>query len=150
MPRRARLLYTLQRVDIQLARKGRRYKEVEAHLGESEALRDARATLEAATRDHAHWRAQAQDRELEAQSIADKLSATEERLYSGRITNPRELGDLLTAQPGGAAAQPRGQAGVLRRDALPAAAQERGELGPPGASVGSRRHRHAPIVTVPA
>jgi len=35
MPRRAKLLYTLQRVDTQLAHKGRRYKEIEANLGES-------------------------------------------------------------------------------------------------------------------
>src|SRR5258708_9754789 len=48
----------------------------------------------------------------------------------------RELGDLLTAQPGGAAPDPRGQAGVLRPDAFPAAAQERGELGPTGAAIG--------------
>src|SRR5450432_3233486 len=42
--------------------------------------------------------------------------------------HPGQLGDLLPAQPGGAAAQPRGQPHLLRADPLPAAAQERGQL----------------------
>ena len=34
MPRRAKLLYALQRIDTQLALKERRYREVQAKLGE--------------------------------------------------------------------------------------------------------------------
>ena len=34
------------------------------------------------------------DRELETQSISDKLNTDSERLYSGRIKSPKELGDL--------------------------------------------------------
>jgi len=94
MPKRAKVLYALQRADIQLARKGRRYKTIEANLGESEALRQARAKLETATQQHSHWHALSRDRDLEAQSLADKLRAEGERLYSGRITNPKELGDI--------------------------------------------------------
>jgi predicted nucleic acid-binding Zn-ribbon protein len=94
MPKRAKTLYTLQRVDIQLARKGRRYKTVEANLGESEALQQTRAKLETATQQHAHWHALSKDRDLEAQSLAEKLRSEGERLYSGRITNPKELGDI--------------------------------------------------------
>src|SRR5258708_19839344 len=56
----------------------------------------------------------------------------------------RELGDLLTAQPGGAAPDPRGQAGVLRPDAFPAAAQEPGDLGPPGPPTGAPYRPHLP------
>jgi predicted nucleic acid-binding Zn-ribbon protein len=81
-------------VDIQLARKGRRYKTVEANLGESEALKQARAKLETATQQHNRWHTVSRDRDLEAQSLADKLSGENERLYSGRITNPKELGDI--------------------------------------------------------
>ena len=94
MPRRAKLLYALQRVDIQLARKGRRYKEIEANLGESGELLLARAALQAAEQEHAHWRKTLLDRELETGSISEKLRTDEGRLYSGQITNPRELGDL--------------------------------------------------------
>jgi predicted nucleic acid-binding Zn-ribbon protein len=34
------------------------------------------------------------DRELRAAGVAEKLQANEELLYSGRVTNPRELSDL--------------------------------------------------------
>jgi predicted nucleic acid-binding Zn-ribbon protein len=94
MPRRAKLLYTLQTIDIQLARKMRRYREVEASLGESEAFRKARASLKAAQQGHSHCRAALRDRELETQGVVDKLRTDSERLYSGRIRSPRELEDL--------------------------------------------------------
>jgi len=94
MPKRAKMLYALQRVDLQLARKGRRYKTVEANLGESETLRQSRAKLETATQEHHHWKTLSQDRGLEVQSLSNKLSGESERLYSGRITNPKELGDI--------------------------------------------------------
>jgi predicted nucleic acid-binding Zn-ribbon protein len=94
MPKRAKMLYALQRVDLELARKGRRYKTVEANLGESEALRQTRAKLASAQQAHSHWQAQSKDRDLEAQSLADKLRNETERLYSGRVTNPKELGDI--------------------------------------------------------
>jgi predicted nucleic acid-binding Zn-ribbon protein len=94
MPKRAKTLYALQRVDVQLARKGRRYKTVEANLGESAALKQARAHLDAAKQEHNHWNAISRDRDLEAQSLAEKLRAEGERLYSGRVTNPKELGDI--------------------------------------------------------
>jgi predicted nucleic acid-binding Zn-ribbon protein len=94
MPRRAKVLYTLQTIDIQLALKMRRYREVEASLGESEAFRTARAALKAAQQEHSRRRAALRDRELETQGVADKLRTDSERLYSGRIRNPRELDDL--------------------------------------------------------
>lgn len=94
MPKRSKMLYTLQRVDIQLARKGRRYKTVEANLGENEALKRARTRLKDATEQHHHWHSISQDRDLEAQSLAAKLRAEDERLYGGSISNPKELSDL--------------------------------------------------------
>ena len=94
MPRRTRLLYTLQRIDNQLAVKKRRYREVQAKLGESEALVRARAALKTANEELTHQRAVLRDRELETASTTAKLEATIERLYSGRVKNPRELTDL--------------------------------------------------------
>ncbi len=67
-----------------------------------------------------------------------------------RDADARELGHLLTAQPGGAAPEPGGKAGILRRYALPAAAQERGELGPPGPALDGRYDAHSPILAWPA
>jgi predicted nucleic acid-binding Zn-ribbon protein len=94
MPQRAKLLYALQRLDSQLTRKLRRYREVEASLGESQEFREARAALKAAQEHHKRCRAALRDRELETQSVSDKLAADSERLYSGRIKSPKELGDL--------------------------------------------------------
>lgn len=94
MPQRARLLYTLQHIDNQLTVKKRRYREVQASLGESEALVRARAALKAANQELVHQRAVLQDRELETASTTAKLEATVERLYSGRVRNPKELTDL--------------------------------------------------------
>ena len=94
MPKRARLLYALQCLDSQLARKARRFREVEANLGESKEFQKARGALKAAQEDHARCRAALRDRELETQSVSDKLDTDSERLYSGRIRNPKELGDL--------------------------------------------------------
>ncbi len=54
--------------------------------------------------------------------------------------DPGQLRELLPPQPGGAAAGADGEADVLRADPLPAAAQERGELGP------ARRARGLPVV----
>jgi len=94
MPKRAKLLYALQSLDTQLARKMHRYREVEASLGESAEFRKARAALKAAQENHARCRAALRDRELETQSVSDKLTTDSERLYSGRIRNPKELSDL--------------------------------------------------------
>jgi predicted nucleic acid-binding Zn-ribbon protein len=94
MPRRAKLLYALQQIDTRLAVRQRRYRQVQANLGESAALRQARDVRQAAQDELSHQRATLRDRELEAASVIEKLRANEERLYSGRVTNPRELGDL--------------------------------------------------------
>jgi predicted nucleic acid-binding Zn-ribbon protein len=94
MPQRAKLLYALQRIDDQITQKKRRYREVDAHLGESQALKKARAALEKAQKEQIQYRTALRDRELEAASVVSKLAADTERLYSGRITNPRELQDL--------------------------------------------------------
>lgn len=94
MPKRARLLYALQTLDIQLTRKMRRYRKVEASLGESAEYRRVQAALKAAQDEHARCRAALRDRELETQSVIDKLNTDSERLYSGRIKSPKELDDL--------------------------------------------------------
>jgi predicted nucleic acid-binding Zn-ribbon protein len=94
MPRRNKEKNALQRVDTQLARKKRRYRQVQAHLGESEALRKARAEHKAAQDELVHQRAILRKREFEATSVAEKLRSNEELLYSGRIKNPKELSDL--------------------------------------------------------
>ncbi len=94
MPRRAQLLYRLQKVDNQLAQKKRRYRQVEARLGESEPLRRARAELKEAREHLARCQATLRDLELQVAGVVEKQQASEKLLYSGRVKNPRELSDL--------------------------------------------------------
>jgi len=94
MPKRAQLLYTLQRIDSRLTLKNQRYQEVQALMGESKALQQARKALKAAEGELSQWRGRLRDHELEVGGVQTKLKETEDRLYGGKVTNPKELTDL--------------------------------------------------------
>jgi predicted nucleic acid-binding Zn-ribbon protein len=88
------VLYALQQIDARLARAKRRYREVQQHLGESEELQKARAAHKEAQAALSAARGRLRDHELETEGVAQKLRETDERLYSGRVRNPKELSDL--------------------------------------------------------
>ena len=94
MPRRAQLLYTLQRIDSRLTRKKQRYQKVQALMGESEALQQSREALKTAEEKLSQWRGRLRDHELEVAGVQTKLQETQDRLYGGKVTNPKELTDL--------------------------------------------------------
>ena len=87
-------LYRLQCLDGEGDEKQYRLAEVEAALGESEALKQARRALESAQALVQRRRVRQRDLELETQGVADKIARSEQRLYSGAVTNPKELTDL--------------------------------------------------------
>ena len=87
-------LYRLQCLDSEGDAKRRRLAEVEAALGESESLRQARRALERAQTLTKKWALRQRDRELETQGLSNKISRCEQRLYSGVVKNPKELADL--------------------------------------------------------
>jgi len=87
-------LYRLQTIDLERSNGERRLEEVEAGLGESEELRQARRVLRKAEDELNHWRTTLRDLELETRSLTAKITSVEERLYSGRVTNPKELANL--------------------------------------------------------
>lgn len=87
-------LYRLQCLDSEGDRKRRRLGEVEAALGESEALKQARRALGSAEALVRRWMVQQRDLELEVQGVSDRISRSEQRLYSGTVKNPKELTDL--------------------------------------------------------
>ncbi|MFQ6101743.1 MAG: zinc ribbon domain-containing protein [Anaerolineae bacterium] len=87
-------LYRLQCLDTERDAKQRRLAEVEAALGESEVLKQARQALESAQAQVKKWALRQRDLELEIQGLADKISRSEKRLYSGVVKNPKELADL--------------------------------------------------------
>jgi predicted nucleic acid-binding Zn-ribbon protein len=87
-------LYRLQCLDSESDQKQRRLAEVEAALGESKVLRQARRALEDARDQVRKWAVQQRDLDLEVKGVADKISRSEQRLYGGTVRNPKELSDL--------------------------------------------------------
>jgi uncharacterized protein len=92
--KRARALYQLQTVETDIDQKSRRLKEVEASLGESEALREARSAVEKAEKQLKESKAKVQRLESDHQHLQSETAAEEDRLYSGRITSPKELSSI--------------------------------------------------------
>ncbi len=87
-------LFRLQCLDSERDEKQQRLAEVEAALGESEALRHARQALENAEALVRERTLRQRDLELQIAGLADKTSRSEQRLYSGKVKNPKELEDL--------------------------------------------------------
>ncbi|RMF30242.1 MAG: hypothetical protein D6759_12330 [Chloroflexi bacterium] len=90
----AEQLYRLQSAELELAQKRQRLQEIEASLGESEALRQARQALAEAQAEQQHWTIRQRDLELEVAGLTEKIARSEKRLYSGVVKNPKELTDL--------------------------------------------------------
>jgi len=87
-------IYRLQCLDSEKDTKQRRLSEVEAALGESDALRQAGQALEHTQALIKKWALRQRDLELETQGLSDKISRSEQRLYSGAVKNPKELADM--------------------------------------------------------
>ncbi len=91
---RSHLLYRLQTIDLEMGNGKSRLEEVEASLEESEELRQARHALQKAKDELSRWQTTLRDLELEAKSLTAKITSVEKGLYSGRVTNPKELANL--------------------------------------------------------
>jgi predicted nucleic acid-binding Zn-ribbon protein len=87
-------LYRLQCLDREGDEKRRRLAEVEAALGESENLKQARRAFESAQALVQRRGRRLRDLELETQGVVDKIARSEQRLYGGAVKNPKELADL--------------------------------------------------------
>jgi uncharacterized protein len=87
-------LYHLQSIDSQIDAARSRLSEISRLLSENEKIRVAQTTLQSAQTNYMKWKTRATDLELERGQLRDEASAAEERLYSGRVHNPRELTDL--------------------------------------------------------
>lgn len=94
MAKSAQILYRLQLLDTELSEQRSKLRETESLLGESQELIAARRARSQAEGELDTWRARLRDLEWDLQSLTDKITATEQRLYSGRVTNPKELAAL--------------------------------------------------------
>jgi uncharacterized protein len=88
------LLYQLQQIDDELHSSKRRLQAILEELQGSETLRQARQRKEAADELLQRARRKQNELELEFGSLSSKLKRSEERLYSGAVSNPKELSDL--------------------------------------------------------
>ena len=85
------LLWHLQMTDTELDDKTTREREVDGALANDPNLVAARSAHDDTQKRLSAARAQMHDRELEAKTLDAKIKGIEERLYSGRVTNPKEL-----------------------------------------------------------
>jgi len=91
---RTQHLYELQQVDIEAGNVTLRLQDIAAQLGESAELKRARKMVADAQTALSKCRARMQDLDLDVASLAEKIKADEQRLYSGRVGNPKELTGL--------------------------------------------------------
>ena len=87
-------LYELQKIDTTWEKVRRRLAKLRGQLVESEEVKARRQQLAEIQAEQQHWHAQQSNTELEAQSLAQRIGATEERLMSGQVRNPKELESL--------------------------------------------------------
>lgn len=87
-------LYQLQQIDLALLQQQKRLKEIRQLLENNEAVQAAQAAVQAAQAYLKPHQVQQRDLELQSQSAKSKRDATEQRLYSGQVKNPRELQDM--------------------------------------------------------
>jgi uncharacterized protein len=84
-------LYRLQTLETSLDEAKARLLVIEETLKNNDALNSARSDLEARTREHQAAHGTLNNLELELTGLIDRLYQNEQTLYSGRITNPKEL-----------------------------------------------------------
>ena len=94
MPKVAQVLYRLQLLDTDLSEQLSKLREAEGLLGESRELLSARHAREQANAELANWQARLRELEMDLEALNSRIAATEQRLYSGRVTNPKELAGL--------------------------------------------------------
>lgn len=91
---RASSLYRLQAIDLELDQVASRHAEIELLLSDSAEIAACRAELAEAEAQHAEARSlfASDDHAVTIQRV--KIEQTDEKLYGGTISNPKELQDL--------------------------------------------------------
>jgi len=90
----AKQLYQLQEVDLELESNEQALSQIAGQLGESQTVVRVKGKLTMEQQRLEELRRQQHSAEWEIDDIGTKLVAAEEKLYSGRITNPKELANL--------------------------------------------------------
>lgn len=91
---RAKFLFDLQGIDLQMDNATERLALVEAQLGESQAILEAHQALAERRRYHGQLEGQLRTLEWQANDLAAKVATEETKLYGGSVRNPKELASL--------------------------------------------------------
>jgi len=90
----AQQLYQLQENDLEIESGERSLRQITGQLGESEALIKARNKLASEQQHREELQHQQHTTEWEIDDLTSKIKPIEEKLYSGRIINTKELSNL--------------------------------------------------------
>jgi predicted nucleic acid-binding Zn-ribbon protein len=87
-------LYQLQTLDSEVDKINQQLAEIAADLGESEALKQAKAQAEAQEKALRQIQATMQDLNLEVKTLADKIAQQEKTSYQGKVLSAKEAANL--------------------------------------------------------
>ncbi len=90
----AKQLYQLQEVDLELESNEQALNQIASQLGESQAVVRAQTEFTLAQQRLEELGRQEHSIEWEIDDLTNKLATVEEKLYSGKIRNPKELTNL--------------------------------------------------------
>jgi predicted nucleic acid-binding Zn-ribbon protein len=90
----AKPLFELQQTDLDIEEVQASLQQVEARLGEDEDLLKARAQLQADEEHLERVRVEQRSLEWETDELVARVKTEAEKLYSGRVGNPKELASL--------------------------------------------------------
>lgn len=91
---RARLLFDLQGIDLQIDAATEALAQAEAQLGESQAILAAHQALEERRHHRAQLESQLRALEWQADDLSAKIAIEEAKLYGGSVRSPKELASL--------------------------------------------------------
>jgi len=90
----AQQLYQLQELDLAMAANEQSQVRIKGQLGDSQEIARLKAKLTIEQKQLEELERQQHTAEWEAEDLTVKLSATEEKLFGGKIQNPKELTNL--------------------------------------------------------
>jgi len=90
----AKQLYQLQEVELEIESNEQALAQIASQLGESQVVVRAQSKLKLEQQHLEELRQQQHSAEWEIEDLLSKLTPTEEKLYSGRIKDPKELTNL--------------------------------------------------------
>lgn len=87
-------LYRIQRVDLKLTAQRKRAREIDAELASAEAVQQAEQAQREIEQALRPQETRAANLNLELQTVASQRSQFSAQLYSGAVSNPKELQDI--------------------------------------------------------